>query len=98
MQQVLFRIPSWSDNGLPIYGFGFMMVVALYASVILAGHRAQKEGIPKETLWDLAIWLSYAVSGGSAFLLCGRRHIRYWLPERENRLLEDLPELGAMEW
>jgi len=57
MQQVLFRIPPWSDNGLPIYGFGFMMVVALYASVILAGHRAQKEGIPKETLWDLAIWL-----------------------------------------
>ncbi|HMC66405.1 MAG TPA: hypothetical protein VKI65_15830 [Gemmataceae bacterium] len=56
--------------------------------------QPHRQGTPARA----AIWLSYAVSGGSAFLLCGRRHIRYWLPERENRLLEDLPELGAMEW
>src|SRR5262249_52054804 len=60
MQQVLIRIPPWSDDGLPVYGFGVMMVLALYASVWLAGRRAQKEGIAKETIWDLAIWLFFA--------------------------------------
>ncbi len=59
MRQILFRIPPWSDDGLPIYGFGAMMVIALYAGVWLAGRRAQKEGIAKETLWDLAIWLFF---------------------------------------
>jgi phosphatidylglycerol:prolipoprotein diacylglycerol transferase len=60
MQQVLFRIPihtSWFPNGIPIYGFGLMLFAAFIVCTTLAGRRAQREGIPKEKIQDLAIWL-----------------------------------------
>ena len=57
MRQVLFRIPPWSDTGLPIYGYGMMLFLAFIICNWLAGRRAIKEGIPKERVQDLAIWL-----------------------------------------
>src|SRR6516225_3648448 len=62
MQQVLFRIPlpflqEWLPEGLPIYGFGMMLFVAFLLCTWLAGRRAEREGIPRETIQDLAIWL-----------------------------------------
>jgi phosphatidylglycerol:prolipoprotein diacylglycerol transferase len=59
MRQVLFRLPIpvlW-PNGIPIYGFGAMLVVALFLCVWVAGRRAQKQGIAKETIQDLAFWV-----------------------------------------
>jgi prolipoprotein diacylglyceryltransferase len=61
MQQVLFRIPikvpGWMPEGIPIYGFGTMLFLAFVLCTWLAGRRGEKEGIRKETLQDLAIWL-----------------------------------------
>src|SRR5437764_726164 len=60
MRQVLFRIPihtSFFPDGIPIYGFGMMLFVTFVATTWLAGRRAQKEGIAKEYLQDLAIWI-----------------------------------------
>lgn len=59
MQQVLFKIPTkwlWGSD-LPIYGFGTMLVVALFLCVWLAGRRAQKVGIDKDRIMDLALWI-----------------------------------------
>ena len=59
MHQVLFRIPiptPWSDS-IPIYGFGTMMVVALFFCTWLANRRAIKEGIPPQLIQDLALWV-----------------------------------------
>jgi len=66
MQQVLFRIPlrgifgwlpNWVPDSLPIYGFGFMLVLAFIICPWLANRRAEKEGIAKERIQDLAIWI-----------------------------------------
>jgi len=61
MQQVLFRIPihipGVLPNGIPIYGYGLMLFIAFLVCTWLAGRRAQKEGISKEIVQDLCIWI-----------------------------------------
>src|SRR4051812_19407548 len=60
MQQVLWRIPiktEWFPGGIPIYGFGMMLFLAFLVCTWLAGRRAQRAGLPKELIQDLAIWL-----------------------------------------
>jgi prolipoprotein diacylglyceryltransferase len=60
MQQVLWRIPilqNWFPDGIPIYGFGMMLFLAFIACTWLGGCRAQRVGIAKEHIQDLAIWL-----------------------------------------
>jgi prolipoprotein diacylglyceryltransferase len=60
MQQVLRRIPlkfGPFPDGIPIYGFGMMLFLAFILCTWLAGRRARREGIAKEHIQDLAIWL-----------------------------------------
>jgi phosphatidylglycerol:prolipoprotein diacylglycerol transferase len=62
MRQVLFRLPiptPWSSS-IPIYGFGFMLVVALFVCGWLAARRARKEGIAKDVVYDVAFYLVLA--------------------------------------
>ena len=56
MQPILFRIPITAD-GIPVYGFGMMLFVTFLATTWLAGRRAEKVGIPREVIQDLAIWV-----------------------------------------
>jgi prolipoprotein diacylglyceryltransferase len=61
MCQVLFYIPIYIfpnlPKGIPIYGYGFMLFLAFVACTVFASWRARREGIPKELLQDLAIWI-----------------------------------------
>jgi phosphatidylglycerol:prolipoprotein diacylglycerol transferase len=60
MQQVLFRIPiktGWTPEGIPIYGFAAMLLLAFLICTWIGTRRAEKEGIRKEWLQDLIIWL-----------------------------------------
>src|SRR5437763_276455 len=60
MQQVLWRIPIKTGlfpDGIPIYGFGMMLFVSFLVCTWLAGRRAQRAGIAKEFIQDLAIWI-----------------------------------------
>jgi prolipoprotein diacylglyceryltransferase len=62
MRQVLFYIPIFQSDslphGIPIYGYGLMLFLAFVLCVLIAGWRAQKNGIcPKERVQDLAIWI-----------------------------------------
>jgi len=47
----------FADTGLPIYGFGMMLFLAFVVCNWVAGRRAEGEGVPKEVVQDLAIWL-----------------------------------------
>ncbi len=56
MQQVLFRIPP--ESGLPVYGFGVMLLIAISTAAWLAGRRAEREGVAKsESLYDFFVWV-----------------------------------------
>lgn len=61
MQQVLFhipiRIPGWLPDGIPIYGYGTMLFLAFLLGTWIAGRRAEKAGISRNRIQDLAIWL-----------------------------------------
>jgi prolipoprotein diacylglyceryltransferase len=85
MLQVIWRIPILKNvfpDGVPIYGFGCMLFLAFVVCTWLAGRRAEREGIKKETIQDLAIWIFI---GG----LLGAR-ITYLLGERPVPPLGDL--------
>jgi phosphatidylglycerol---prolipoprotein diacylglyceryl transferase len=47
----------FADTGLPIYGFGMMLFLAFLACNWVGGRRAEHEGVPKEVVQDLGIWL-----------------------------------------
>lgn len=49
--------PRMAPEGLPIFGYGVMLLIGLTSAVFLADWRARSEGLPAETIWDLAIWL-----------------------------------------
>jgi phosphatidylglycerol:prolipoprotein diacylglycerol transferase len=58
MRQILFEVPGL---GVKLFGFGAMLVVALYASLQISVWRAKRVRLDPEIFMDLAIWL--VVSG-----------------------------------
>jgi prolipoprotein diacylglyceryltransferase len=60
MRQVLFHLPiplTDDPDGLPIYGYGTMLFVAFIVCTWLAGRLAEREGIAREHIQDLALWI-----------------------------------------
>src|SRR5436309_13497565 len=81
MDQVLFWIPihtAWTPNGIPIYGFGAMLFVAFIVCTWLAGRRAQKEGIAKEYIQDLAIWIFVGGIAGARIVYMIPYKTHFW--------------------
>jgi prolipoprotein diacylglyceryltransferase len=58
---VAWRLALWLrvnlPEGVPIYGFGLMLFLAFVVCTWLGSYLAEREGIRKEHLQDLAIWL-----------------------------------------
>jgi len=52
---VLVRIPPWSAKGLPVFWYGVMLLVGFVAGMWLARRLARREGVPPETIYDLAL-------------------------------------------
>src|SRR5260370_29099427 len=52
MQQVLFRL-----GPVPLYGYGLMLFLAFLACITVSGRLAKRQGISKEVVQDLAIWM-----------------------------------------
>jgi phosphatidylglycerol---prolipoprotein diacylglyceryl transferase len=50
MQQILFHLPQWLPwiGGMPIYGYGVMMVIGFFAALQLAKFLARRSGIDPE--------------------------------------------------
>lgn len=64
MRQVLFTIPILTDwfppNGIPVYGFGAMLMIAFVAVTIWGGRRASKVGLPPAKFQDMTLWIIIA--------------------------------------
>lgn len=68
MFQVLFRIPialPGLPDGIPVHGYGLMLFVAFIACMWLGGRRALREGISRERIQDIGIWLFFGGLIGS---------------------------------
>jgi phosphatidylglycerol:prolipoprotein diacylglycerol transferase len=57
MHQILFQVPVPFVGDVPISGYGVMLFITFVACTWLAGRRAERVGIPKERIQDLAIWV-----------------------------------------
>ncbi len=66
-------------NGLPIYGFGMMLFLAFIICTWMAGRRAEREGIAREHIQDLVIWLFIGGLLGAriTFLLSEKPNLSY---------------------
>jgi phosphatidylglycerol:prolipoprotein diacylglycerol transferase len=85
MRQVLFRIPIpyFLPDGLPIYGFGAMLLVAFIASTFVACRRARREGIAPELVQDVAMWILFGGLVGARILFMIQYHQQFTHPLRQ---------------
>jgi phosphatidylglycerol:prolipoprotein diacylglycerol transferase len=71
MQPILFRVPGL---GLPVFGFGLMLTLALLGSITLAEWRARRVGLDPDQVSYLAIWtLVGGLIGARTFFV-----VEYW--------------------
>ncbi|HEY6564596.1 MAG TPA: prolipoprotein diacylglyceryl transferase family protein [Pirellulaceae bacterium] len=66
-------------NGLPIRGYGVMLVVAAISSVALAARRAAKAGIDPERIFDLAVpfFICGLIGARATFMLQHRQQYQF---------------------
>lgn len=63
MRPTLFKI-----GALPIHSYGLMLAIAFLVAIYVAARRAEKEGIPSQTIFDLGLFLLIsAVVGARVF-------------------------------
>jgi phosphatidylglycerol:prolipoprotein diacylglycerol transferase len=65
-------------QGLPIYGFGMMLFLAFILCTWLAGRRAESEGVAREHIQDVAMWLFIGgLIGARIVYLRAERHMAF---------------------
>lgn len=71
MRRILFEIPlPFSQKHIPIYAYGFMLMVAFLVSIAVARRRARKEGIDPAKVTDVGIYLVCAgIVGARIFFI-----------------------------
>lgn len=70
--------PRLAPTGLPIFGYGVMLLCGLISAIALAEVRAQRMGLPAETIMDLALWLIFpGIIGARLFYLIQYRERVY---------------------
>lgn len=55
---IVFGLPKIAEaDGIPVRGYGLMMLIAVTSSVALAVHRARQVGLADEVIYSLAMWM-----------------------------------------
>ncbi|MBM4056390.1 MAG: prolipoprotein diacylglyceryl transferase [Planctomycetes bacterium] len=68
MRRILFEIPIYFfHKNIPIYSYGFMLMVAFLVSIAIARRRARKEGVDPNIITDLGMYLIFAGIVGARF-------------------------------
>jgi phosphatidylglycerol:prolipoprotein diacylglycerol transferase len=67
-------LPRVFSGGLPIRGYGVMVLAGAAAGVAMATYRARQVGVDREVIWSLAFWLFIGgMIGGRLFYV-----VEYW--------------------
>ncbi len=87
---ILWVLPAISEEpeGLPIHGYGVMILLAITAGVGLAVWRARRVGVQPEMILSLAFWMILpAIVGARAFYVTEYWFDAYWPVYGEHGLL-----------
>jgi len=67
-------LPKLFPEGLPVRGYGVMVLAGSVAGIVLATYRARRVGLHPEVIWSLAVWLFIGgVVGARLFYV-----VEYW--------------------
>jgi len=67
-------LPRIFPGGLPVRGYGVMVLAGAATGVLMATYRAQRAGVERELIWSMAFWLFLGgMIGGRAFYV-----VEYW--------------------
>ncbi len=71
MRRILFEIPlPFLQKCIPVYSYGFMLMIAFLVCIAIARWRARKEGIDPQKISDLGIYLVCAgIAGARIFFV-----------------------------
>ncbi len=92
-------LPRVFPGGLPIRGYGVMVLVGAAVGVWMATYRAQRAGIDREIIWSMAFWLFIGgMIGGRAFYVVEYWHEKFRADSFRETLLRALnfPEGGLV--
>jgi phosphatidylglycerol:prolipoprotein diacylglycerol transferase len=71
---VIALAPRFCPQGVPIRGYGVMLLAAILTGLAMAVHRARKIGIPPDTIFSLAFWMFlFGIAGARLFFV-----VEYW--------------------
>lgn len=74
---VLIFLPRFAPEGLPIRGYGVMLLLAASVGIGLATHRAQQRGLIPDVIFSLTFWMFICgIAGARLFFV-----IEYWETE-----------------
>ena len=70
MSGALLSLPSFLQNGVPIYGYGFFFLIGFIVGGWTATRRAEAVGLNGEILWDLGLWVFFGGVVGARIFYC----------------------------
>jgi phosphatidylglycerol:prolipoprotein diacylglycerol transferase len=88
---IVFLLPRLTESGgLPIRGYGVMLLAAVGSAVAMSAYRARRLGLDPEMILSLAFWLFVAgIVGARLFYI-----IEYWDKFQKPTLLETLATMA----
>jgi phosphatidylglycerol:prolipoprotein diacylglycerol transferase len=92
-------LPRVFPSGLPVRGYGVMVLAGAATGVWMAMYRAKRVGIDRELVWSLAFWLFIGgMIGGRLFYVIEYWHERFYAASIGETLLRVLnfPEGGLV--
>ena len=92
-------LPRIFPSGLPVRGYGVMVLAGAATGVWMATYRAQRAGIDRELIWSMAFWLFIGgMIGGRAFYVIEYWNERFHTNNLRETLLRviDFPEGGLV--
>ena len=67
---LIYILPKLFEGGLPVRGYGVMMLLGVVSGVGLSAYRARRMGVDPEIILSLAFWMFVAgIVGARAFFV-----------------------------